>query len=242
MILAGGAPIPVASLATTLGVAARAGARSTSELPVVVVEAGGRVVAFGVDELVAEQEVVVKSLGTRFQRLRHVSGATILPTDRVALILNGPELVRTALGRITAGAVTSFMEPVEEVTRRLLVVDDSMTTRSLLKSVLEAAGYEVAVAVDGAEAWKMLEESGADLVVSDIEMPRMNGFALTEAIRSSSRFQQLPVVLVTARSSDQDKAPGDGAGGRRLSHQECLRPADAARRRRPTVMTYGHDG
>jgi two-component system chemotaxis sensor kinase CheA len=88
------------------------------------------------------------------------------------------------------------------------VVDDSVTTRSLERSILEAAGYEVTVAIDGAEAWRTLQEQGSDLVVADIEMPRMDGFALAEAIRGSTRFRDLPVVLVTARESDQDRARG----------------------------------
>ena len=84
----------------------------------------------------------------------------------------------------------------------------------MMQSVLDAAGYDVTVMVDGADAWAMLQERGTelDLVVSDIEMPRMDGFALTQAIRSSSHVADLPVILVTARSSDQDKARGMEVG------------------------------
>src|SRR5690606_32678128 len=100
----------------------------------------------------------------------------------------------------------------ERVARRLLVVDDSVTTRSLEKSILEAAGYQVEVAVDGLDAWQLLQERGADLVVADVEMPRMDGFALCEAIRGSRRLRNLPVVLVTALASDADRARGLEAG------------------------------
>jgi len=98
--------------------------------------------------------------------------------------------------------------------KHLLIVDDSITTRTLMHSVLDATGYDVTVAVDGAEAWSALQAANAepDLVVSDVEMPRMDGFALTQAIRTSTRFADLPVVLVTARSSDQDKARGMEGG------------------------------
>jgi two-component system chemotaxis sensor kinase CheA len=94
----------------------------------------------------------------------------------------------------------------------VLLADDSVTTRTLERSILEGAGYTVLVAVDGADAWRILQEKGADLVVSDVEMPHMDGFALTETIRGSTRFRSLPIVLVTALASDVDKERGLTAG------------------------------
>jgi two-component system chemotaxis sensor kinase CheA len=98
------------------------------------------------------------------------------------------------------------------VTHRILVVDDSMTTRVLEQGILEAAGYEVRTAVDGADGWRLLLEHGTDLVVSDVEMPRMDGFALCEAIRASKRFRDLPVILVTALETPEHRARGLEAG------------------------------
>ena len=95
---------------------------------------------------------------------------------------------------------------------KVLVVDDSITTRSMLQSMLEAAGFEVRAGVDGADGWRLVEEWSPDLVVSDVEMPRMNGFAFTETIRRSARFRDLPVILATACSSDEDRARGLEAG------------------------------
>ena len=92
------------------------------------------------------------------------------------------------------------------------MVDDSLTTRALEKSIQEAAGYDVTAAADGAAAWQALQERGADLVVSDVDMPRMDGFALTEAVRGSQRFRELPVVLVTARETDADRTRGVEVG------------------------------
>ena len=92
------------------------------------------------------------------------------------------------------------------------MVDDSLTTRTLVRSILESAGYDVRSAADGEEAWRLLQETGADAVVADVEMPNMDGIALTEAIRGSKRFRSLPVVLVTARESDHDRARGLEAG------------------------------
>ena len=96
--------------------------------------------------------------------------------------------------------------------KRLLIADDSVTTRSLVKSILESSGYSVTAAVDGAEAWRLLQEQGADLVVSDVEMPNLDGFGLAETIRQSKRFHDLPVILVTALDSPEHKARGIEAG------------------------------
>jgi two-component system chemotaxis sensor kinase CheA len=206
----GATPVPVLSLAGTLGVAAQppAGAK----VPALVIGAGDRRAAFLVDELLSEQEVVVTNLGSRLRRVRHFSGATLLPSGRVALILNAGDLVQTALSREAGPALGEQLTPRSADARRLLVVDDSVTTRTLVKSILEAAGYAVQAAADGSEAWQLLQERGADLVVADVEMPRMDGFDLTANIRRSPRFRQLPVVLVTALDSEQDRARGLEAG------------------------------
>jgi two-component system chemotaxis sensor kinase CheA len=166
-----------------------------------------------VDALLEEQEITVKSLGPRLAHIPHVAGASTLPSGRIALILNAGDLVRHALGqspgRQLADALTT---PAQETRRRLLLVEDSVTTRALERSILEAAGFEVLVAADGEDAWQILQAQGADLVVTDVEMPRMDGFALTEAIRGSNRFRDLPVILVTALESDRDKARGIEVG------------------------------
>jgi two-component system chemotaxis sensor kinase CheA len=212
----GGPPLPLASLAAVLcrgcdsrGTPPAAGAK----VPAVIVTSGDRRVVFTVDELQAEQEIVVQGLGARVRRLRHVSGATLLASGHVALVLNAASVVRTALGSPAGPLPTA--EPASPATpprKRLLVVDDSVTTRTLEKSILESAGYEVLTAIDGQGAWDILQREGADLVVSDVEMPRMDGFELTRAVRDSKRFRDLPVVLVTSRESEQDKARGLEAG------------------------------
>jgi two-component system chemotaxis sensor kinase CheA len=213
MLALGGTPVPVAGLAATLGLAARELARLDSKVPVLVVAAGDRRMAFVVDEFLSEQEVLIKSLGARIRRVHHVSGATILPSGRIALVLNAANLIRTALARAPGRAVVAAPARASaDAKRRVLVVDDSVTTRTLEKTILDAAGYEVEVAADGIAAWQLLQERGFDLIVSDVDMPRMDGFALTEAVRGSKRFHDLPVVLVTARENEQDKARGIEVG------------------------------
>jgi two-component system chemotaxis sensor kinase CheA len=144
--------------------------------------------------------------------LRYVSGATLLPSGQIALVLNAASLVRSALERPATARRTEASEAAAPPRKRLLVVDDSLTTRTLELSILETAGYEVLTAADGQAAWQLLQEQGADLLVADIEMPRMDGLALTQMVRNSKRFRELPVVLVTARASDQDKARGIEVG------------------------------
>jgi two-component system chemotaxis sensor kinase CheA len=182
-------------------------------LSVVIVTAGDRRMAIVVDEFLAEQEIMVKNLGPRVRHLRHVSGATLLPSGRIALVLNAAHLVRTALGRPLAPApMPAPGEAASAVRKRLLVADDSVTTRTLEKSILEAAGYEVATAPDGQAAWQLLQDQPFDLLVSDVEMPRMDGFALATAVRASPALRDLPVILVTARDSESDKARGIEVG------------------------------
>jgi len=212
VLLLGEAPLPVASLSQALGLRAEA-ARPGGRIPLAVLAAGDRRMAFAVDELLAEQEIVVKGLGARLKRVRHFAGATLLPTGRVALILSAADLIDGALRRAPGRPLGAALEEKAEAPKkRLIVVEDSVTTRSLVKSILEAAGYDVFGAADGAEGWQRLQEQEADLVVADVEMPRMDGFQLTEAIRGSKRFRDLPVVLVTALETDKDKARGLEAG------------------------------
>ncbi len=213
MLSLGGTPLPVASLSQTLGLRAADLPGAGGKKLAVVVAAGEKQMAFVVDELLAEQEIVIKNLGTRIRRVRQISGATILPSGRIALVLNAANLIRSALGRTSAAVLPVVASTATaETKKRILVADDSVTTRTLEKSILEAAGYDVIAAADGAAAWQLLHERGADLLVTDLDMPRMDGFALAEAVRGSKRFGGLPIILVTARESEQDKARGVEVG------------------------------
>lgn len=208
VLLLGGAPVPAASLAEVLGLRAEP-VRPGGKLAMVVLAAGDRQLAVEVDDLLSEHDVVVKTLGARLKRVRNFAGATLLPSGKVALILSAADVIAAGLGRPPGQPLAAALEGGDQTPRkRLLVVDDSVTTRSLVKSILEAAGFEVLTAADGAEAWQTLQENGADLVIADVEMPRMSGFQLTEAVRASKRFRDLPVVLVTALETEKDKARG----------------------------------
>lgn len=213
MLLLDAAPIPVVSLAELLGSPSTAAPQAQSKLPLVITRQQNQSVALAVDELLSEQDVLCKPLGERIARMRNISAATVLPTGRVALLLRPSDLVRLGVGRAPSSrAAAGFGTTSQSAAKRALLVDDSATTRTLERGILEAAGYEVLIAVDGKSAWLLLQEKGADIVVSDVEMPNMDGFALTEAIRASKRFRDLPVILLTSLDSAQDRARGMDSG------------------------------
>jgi two-component system, chemotaxis family, sensor kinase CheA len=180
--------------------------------PVVVVRAGERHVAFLVDEVRGEQEVMVKSLGPQLVRVRNIAGASISGSGAVIPILNAEDLVESAS---TAGApapTSAEREIASERRGRLLIAEDSITARTLVKSILEGAGYEVIATVDGMDALTRLKTESFDLVVSDVDMPRLNGFELTARIRADKKLGELPVVLVTALGSQKDREYGIEVG------------------------------
>jgi two-component system chemotaxis sensor kinase CheA len=178
------------------------------KVPVLVLAWAGEQIAFLVDEVLDEREVLVKSLGRQLPRVRNIAGATLLGTGKVLPVLNVADLMRSA---IRMAPLTSLHE-TEEVPKAILVAEDSITARTLLKNILESAGYRVKTAVDGAEALGVLASESFDLVVSDVEMPRMSGFDLTAKIRADKRLSSLPVVLVTALESRQDRERGVDVG------------------------------
>jgi two-component system chemotaxis sensor kinase CheA len=181
------------------------------KIPVIVLGAVEKRVAFRVDGFQGIQEVVIKSLGPQLSRVRNVAAVTILGNGEVVVILNVADLMKSA----HTGPAAIAPPPVEvrEVRRRrVLLVDDSITTRTLEKNILESAGYEVLVAADGEEAWALVQSEPLDAIAADIAMPRMDGFVLTEKVKGDERFKDLPVVLVTSLESPEDKIRGLEAG------------------------------
>ena len=171
--------------------------------------------AFVVDEIIREAEGLVKGLGKQLVRVRNCSGVTVMGTGDLVPILDVSDLILSA-GRSAGRAVTkSSADKGSEVTdtdMSVLVVEDSVTSRMLLKNVLESAGYKVITAVDGMAGWTEVKAGAFNAVVSDIEMPRMNGFELTAKIRADQALSDLPVVLVTSLEAREDREKGIEAG------------------------------
>jgi two-component system chemotaxis sensor kinase CheA len=183
-------------------------------VPVVLISHNEKSIAFLVDEIFSEQEVMVKSLGRQLSRVRNIAGATVLANRKLVPILNVSDLVQSAVRASAATArVAATVLTQEKPTRKsVLVVEDSITSRALLKGILEGAGYSVNTAVDGIDGLTQLRSGRFDAVVSDVEMPRMNGFDLAAKIRADKKFSDLPIVLVTALQSREDRERGMDVG------------------------------
>jgi two-component system chemotaxis sensor kinase CheA len=184
-------------------------------LPVVILGALEERVAFVVDEVLHDEEVLVKQLAPPLLRVRNVAGATVLASGQLVPVLNPSDLLKSAR---KVGPGGRRVRPVsgpagaEPKSKSVLVAEDSITSRTLLKGILESAGYRVKTAVDGVEAMEALRTGDFDLVVSDVQMPRLNGFDLTARIRAERRLAEIPVVLVTALSSAEDRERGIDVG------------------------------
>jgi CheY-like chemotaxis protein len=168
-----------------------------------------------VDEVVGEREIVIKRLPAPLQAVPNISGATLTGNGEIMMVLNVDDLIDNAQrqqGR-ALGSSHDERSPIT-VDRRLhvLVVDDSVTTRTLEKNMLESHGFRVSVATDGLAGWELLQKDTFALVITDVEMPRLNGFELTEKIRKSGRFPQLPVIIVTSLAKESDRRRGVEAG------------------------------
>jgi two-component system chemotaxis sensor kinase CheA len=232
-----GRPIALTRLSDALGLgdAGHSVAANEAQQALIVGSADKRY-AFVVDAVVGAQEVVVKSLLPPLDRVRRVAGATILGTGEVVMVINVADLIRSssvtgfgmAIGQ--GAAVASGENAVRDKKKweppLVLCVDDSFTTRTLVKSIVEAAGYPTKQAADGLEAWNILQSEPVKLVVTDVQMPRMDGFELTRAIRKDAKTKNLPVILVTSLDSPEERAEGVDAGADAHIVKGALRQED----------------
>lgn len=203
-------PIPLKDLARILGLE---GARwDQGYRSVVVVRSAERTVGLLVDEILRVEELVVKALPTSLGKIRFVGGASLLGGREVVMILNIAEIVRGAIDSVSDISSLRRRKVGDSTGIKVMIADDSITTRTLERNILQAAGYEVRVAGDGAAAWGAIQADPPDIVVSDVEMPGMDGFELTQKIRESERLKHLPVVLVTSLESAADRQRGVDVG------------------------------
>ena len=213
-IKADGAPVALVNLASVLGIPQTVPDEGSSgSVTVLFVGQGDQRIAFAVDEVLREDDVLIKSFGKQLSRVRNISGATVLGNGSVIPILHVGDLLKSARGAASgssrpAAAHTS----TEEQRLHILVADDSITSRTLVKNVLESCGYLVTTACDGLDALAALQNGKFDLVTSDVEMPRMNGFELTAKIREDEKLKDIPVILITGLESAEDKRRGIESG------------------------------
>lgn len=213
----GGRPLMLMRLGDVLELSSQTPRQNGSSIPIVILRAAEQRAAFIIDELVGECEIVVKGLGRHLARVGGIAGAAVLGSGEVALILNVADLIKLGSRGECHSILTRLGKAEESETERppgrILIVDDSITTRTLEKNILSAAGYTVELATDGQEALSLITTRGVpDLIVSDIVMPRMDGFELTRRIKSDPSTASVPVILVTSLGSLGDKARGIQVG------------------------------
>ena len=185
-----------------------------SKMPCIVLKVGEERLGLFVDALIDEQDVVMKPQSQLLKRVRNVSGATILGTGEVCMVLNPHDLIKSVRQQVSSRGVGSARSQLETASRKqvILLAEDSIATRTQEKRILEGAGYEVVTAVDGLDAFHKLKTRDFDAVISDIQMPNLDGLALTIKIREQKEYSELPIILVTSLASDEDKKRGADAG------------------------------
>lgn len=180
-------------------------------LYVLVIKAMDITVAIGVDAILNEQQVFVKGLGGQLMSVKNIAAATVMEWGKVVPILDPFDLVKTVGENSENISSPSEREAVSKK-KNILIAEDSVTARVLLKNILETAGFNVKTAVDGTEALSVIKIEDIQLLLSDVDMPRMDGFKLTESVRAIEKFKDLPIILCTSRGSREDREHGIEVG------------------------------
>lgn len=202
--------LPIGRLSHILGFSKKEDEDADNEYPVIIIEGGEKKAAFIVDNIIGSETIILKNLTFPLTKVRNVSGAALLGDGRIAIVLNPTDIIDSMK------AVKPL--PIKKVKEReiknksVLVVDDSITTRTLEKNILESSGYDVTLAVDGLDAYNKLQKKIYDIIVLDVQMPNMDGFAFTEKARNTQEFSNIPIILVTSLESEADKRRGIEVG------------------------------
>lgn len=206
-----GRSIPLRDLAMTLELKGN-DSHKRKILPIIVINKGWESVAFLVDEVIGERDIVVKPFRPPLYTVRNIMGGTLTGSGEVIMVLNPPDLVDSAMRSSLSHLRANQIEINDKKVPHILVVDDSITTRSLERSILEHAGYKVTVEVDGKRAWDLLQEQTFDLVVTDVEMPVMTGLELADRIKQTDWLRGMPVIMVTSLAKEEDRQRGIEVG------------------------------
>lgn len=216
-------------------------------LPVILVRSAQNTMALQVDGLLGSREIVVKSLGPQFAAVQGISGATVMGDGSVVVILDPHALVRreialasARLSNIPSPAALPEPEPSAtpaSVVKTIMVVDDSVTVRKVTTRFLEREGFNVITAKDGVDALQILQEDIPDLMLLDIEMPRMDGFEVAKTIRSTSRLKHLPIIMITSRTGDKHRQHALSIGvndylGKPYQEEQLLRTMESLLKKR----------
>jgi chemosensory pili system protein ChpA (sensor histidine kinase/response regulator) len=206
-------------------------------MPIVIVRSAEHLLALMVDELIGQETIVIKPLGDYLKKVRLFSGATISGEGKVRLILDiatiiDQELVSQTPGKIRSSITSATLELPEKVQEsrppegkkrpELILIDDSISIRKVVGMFLSKAGYQVDVAVDGVEAIEKILEKPYDLIITDLEMPRMHGYELIAEVRGGSRTKSIPIIVLTSRAGDKHASKAHELG----ANDYIIKPVD----------------
>ena len=186
------------------------GGGDDKQVLLVIVRDGEEKLGLIVDDILGREEMVVKPLPAHIKNLRMVSGVTIGERNSIINVLHVPEIIKIA--REVSNPAAKRQADSEERTATILVVDDSINTREIEKSILEAYGYTVFTAEDGEDGWEKTRQTQFDMVITDVEMPRLDGFSFTERLRGDAKYKNVPIIIVTSLEKDSDKKRGIQVG------------------------------
>jgi two-component system, chemotaxis family, sensor kinase CheA len=169
-------------------------------------------VGFIVDEIVGDREVFIKSLGNHIGKIDNVSGAAILENGEAIVTLDTTELIANSTSVHSKNVEAKLINPIDDLKKQILIVDDSFSTRELTKNILETHDYLVDSAIDGLDAMDKVTQKSYDLIVTDIQMPRMDGFEFCKALKDNDKFKDVPIIIVTTLEKEEDKRRGIEVG------------------------------
>jgi len=203
--------LPVVKLHDIFGLPAK-GILEKKFFPILIVQSVEKRIGILVDELLGRQEIISKSMGDPLKHVKHIAGATILGSGRVVMILDIPSIIHSAEGGVVRQSALKPKPVAGKKKKTILLAEDTLTTAMLEKNILESVGYAVVIARDGKEALEKASQEKFDLVISDVLMPRMDGFELVTRLRREKNYTEVPIIIVTTRESDEDKRKGMEAG------------------------------
>ncbi len=198
------------------------------EFPVIVVENSGLFYGVVVDRFLGERELVVHSLDPRLGKIKDISSGSLMEDGSPLLIIDVEDLIHSIGQLIASGPLNKIQEAETAIQakkkKRILIVEDSLTVRELERKVLDNAGYDIEVAVNGMDGWNAVRTGHFDLVISDIDMPRMDGIELVKHIRNDAHIKSLPVIVVSFKDREEDRRRGLEAGADYYMTKESFQP------------------
>ena len=201
----GGSDYEVRHLCSLLGTGKPRLDSVAKQIPLLLARVGDQGVAIQIDNLLGSREIVVKSVGPQISAVKGVAGATILGDGSVVMILDVAEMLRGGASLAMAQVEELIQQPTRDNTVTVMVVDDSITVRKVTSRLLERNDMNVITAKDGVDAVSKLQDNIPDIMLLDIEMPRMDGFELATHVRNEARLRNIPIIMITSRTGDKHR-------------------------------------